>query len=300
MKVLTAAEMREVDRRTIELGIPGIVLMENAGIRVVEFLAERFAPLGRAAHRGAVRQGQQRRRRPGGRAAAVHALSARRRSTWCCWPAPEELKGDAAANYRMLEACGCPVLRAMTPRTRPWPRWWWTRCWARASAARPAGAMLEGIRAINTAFPLAKVVAVDIPSGHAQRFGRAAGRIRARRCTVTFTAPKLAQVLPPNCDRVGELHRGRHRQPAETLYARTHLAVAGWSRRMFRALAGAAAARRPQGHLRPRAGGGGLARQDRRGGHGAAWPRCAPGAGLVTVASAASAIAADRRRTRRS
>ena len=31
MKVLTAAEMREVDRRTIELGIPGIVLMENAG-----------------------------------------------------------------------------------------------------------------------------------------------------------------------------------------------------------------------------------------------------------------------------
>src|SRR5204863_9018993 len=30
MKVLTAAEMREVDRRTIELGIPGVVLMENA------------------------------------------------------------------------------------------------------------------------------------------------------------------------------------------------------------------------------------------------------------------------------
>ena len=46
MKILTAAEMREVDRRTIEAGIPGIVLMENAGHRVVEFLAERFAPLG--------------------------------------------------------------------------------------------------------------------------------------------------------------------------------------------------------------------------------------------------------------
>jgi len=45
MKVLTAAQMREVDRRTIELGIPGIVLMENAGQRVVEFLAETFAPL---------------------------------------------------------------------------------------------------------------------------------------------------------------------------------------------------------------------------------------------------------------
>jgi len=46
MKILTAAAMREVDRRTVEAGIPGIVLMENAGHRVVEFLAERFAPLG--------------------------------------------------------------------------------------------------------------------------------------------------------------------------------------------------------------------------------------------------------------
>ena len=45
MRVLTAAEMREVDRRTISLGIPDVVLMENAGLRVVELLAARFAPL---------------------------------------------------------------------------------------------------------------------------------------------------------------------------------------------------------------------------------------------------------------
>jgi len=45
MKVLTAAQMREVDRGTIAMGIPGLVLMENAGHRVVEFLTERFAPL---------------------------------------------------------------------------------------------------------------------------------------------------------------------------------------------------------------------------------------------------------------
>src|SRR5215467_4814629 len=52
MKVLTAAQMREVDRRTIEMGIPGVVLMENAAHRVVEALAEHFAPL--SAHRIAV------------------------------------------------------------------------------------------------------------------------------------------------------------------------------------------------------------------------------------------------------
>ena len=46
MKILTAAEMRAADRRTIEAGIPGVVLMENAACRVVEFLAEKFAPLG--------------------------------------------------------------------------------------------------------------------------------------------------------------------------------------------------------------------------------------------------------------
>ena len=44
-RVLTAAQMRDIDSRTVELGIPGIVLMENAAHRVVEFLAERFAPL---------------------------------------------------------------------------------------------------------------------------------------------------------------------------------------------------------------------------------------------------------------
>ena len=85
MKVLTAAQMREVDRRTIELGIPGIVLMENAGHRVVEFLAERFAPLGRsgswccAARATTAATGW---RSP----ASFTRASGRSRSTWFCWP----------------------------------------------------------------------------------------------------------------------------------------------------------------------------------------------------------------------
>ena len=45
MKVLTAAQMREVDKRTAELGLPNIILMENAGCRVVEFLEREYAPL---------------------------------------------------------------------------------------------------------------------------------------------------------------------------------------------------------------------------------------------------------------
>ena len=45
MKVLTAAQLRDVDRRTAELGIPNIILMENAGHRMVEFLEREYAPL---------------------------------------------------------------------------------------------------------------------------------------------------------------------------------------------------------------------------------------------------------------
>ena len=42
MKVLTATQMGEIDRRTEAAGIPEVVLMENAGHRVVEFLTERW------------------------------------------------------------------------------------------------------------------------------------------------------------------------------------------------------------------------------------------------------------------
>src|SRR5450432_1511251 len=102
MKVLTAAEMREVDRRTVELGIPGIVLMENAGHRVAEFLAERFAPLseqrivvlcGKGNNGGdglVVARQLYTRFRP----QTLHVLLA---------GDPGEMKGDAAANYRMLQ-----------------------------------------------------------------------------------------------------------------------------------------------------------------------------------------------------
>ncbi|HPQ17505.1 MAG TPA: NAD(P)H-hydrate epimerase, partial [Bryobacteraceae bacterium] len=117
MKVLTAAQMREVDRRTIELGIPGIVLMENAGNRVVDFLLERFAPLseqrvvivcGKGNNGGdgmVIARQLWTRLRP----KALHVVLA---------GDPAELKGDALANYRMLEVCGCPVAREITPAMR--------------------------------------------------------------------------------------------------------------------------------------------------------------------------------------
>src|SRR5512141_2810029 len=101
MKVLTAAQMREVDRRTIELGIPGIVLMENAGHRVVEFLAETFAPL--ASHRIAILCGKGNNGGDGFVVARQLFTRIRPRALHVALAAaPDELKGHALENYRML------------------------------------------------------------------------------------------------------------------------------------------------------------------------------------------------------
>src|SRR6266852_1270134 len=110
MKVLTAAQMREVDRRTIEMGIPGAVLMENAGTRVVEFLTERFSPLGD--HRIIVFCGKGNNGGDGMVVARQLFSSHRPRSlTVVLSGSPDQLKGEAAENYRMLVGCGCPVLQ---------------------------------------------------------------------------------------------------------------------------------------------------------------------------------------------
>src|SRR5918998_5852971 len=47
LRVVTAAQMREADRRTIEdIGLPSIVLMENAGRQTVAAMEAAFDTLG--------------------------------------------------------------------------------------------------------------------------------------------------------------------------------------------------------------------------------------------------------------
>jgi NAD(P)H-hydrate epimerase len=177
MKILTAAEMRDVDRLTIERGIPGLILMENAGCRVVDFLRDTFAPL--SAQRVVVVCGKG---NNGGDGFVVARQLFTRKScgqlTVLELFPPDDLRGDALANRRMLDACGCPVVREL-PFEANFATLVVDAILGTGSQGEPHGRALEGIRLIEERFPLAKKVAVDVPSG----------ALRAD-YTVTFTAVK--------------------------------------------------------------------------------------------------------------
>ena len=213
MKVLTAAQMRDVDRLTIERGIPGVVLMENAGLRVVEFLAARFNPL--SSQRIAILCGKG---NNGGDALVVarqlYVNFAPRLLGVVLTADPAELEGDAAANFRMLAACGCPFSREVTPEMEM-ATLVIDGLLGTGLKGPAAGTTLDRIRDINTRFPLAKVVSIDIPSGMPSDSARPLGEFVQANYTVTFTALKVSQALPPNCDHMGELIVAPIGSPAE-------------------------------------------------------------------------------------
>lgn len=287
MKILTAAQMREVDRRTTELGIPGIVLMENAGHRVVEFMAETFAPLDR--HRIVVLCGKG--NNGGDGMVVARQLHTRVRPRWLevvLAADPAELKGEAAENHRMLCACGCPIRQEITPEMRA-ATIVVDALLGTGLAGPAAGRMLELIREINTGFPQAKVLAVDVPSGLWSDAPSGEGESVRADYTVTFTAPKVGQVLPPNCARVGRLHVAAIGSPPELYEQDASLYLSLVERRWFEGLFAprlAWAHKGDFGHV--------LAIAGSRGKTGAAamtgMAALRSGAGLVTVASAESVI----------
>ncbi len=210
MKILTAAQMREVDRITIEeLGVPGILLMENAGLGVVSVLEQRFAPLGK--QRIAILCGKGNNGGDGfvvARQAWMRGL----RPRVVVLAEPDSIGGDARVMYDVLvkTCCQPQVVRDLNGWLALKPEL--SNCTLLVDAilgtglSGPVQGLLgEILRDINASFAGLPLVAVDIPSGLPSDSGVGLGESLRADITVTFTAPKVGQILPPNCERVGEL-----------------------------------------------------------------------------------------------
>jgi len=208
MKILTAAQMREIDRITTErYGVPSLTLMENAGRSVVKFLHQRFSPL--EAQEIVVLCGRGNNGGDGMVAARMlRELGIEPRVLLLADPA--RLSDDAGVNYKRLAQSGLPTT---VPDHASWQEV--KGKLGKASLVIDAilgtglskpldGFLLEVVRDIPGIFPEAKVVAVDLPTGVAADSGDLIGECVRADASVTFTAPKVAHVFPPACEWVGE------------------------------------------------------------------------------------------------
>lgn len=224
MKVLTAEQMREVDRLTTEaFKVPGLLLMERAAASTVEAIEREFAPLAGKTALVVCGRGNN-----GGDGAAVARLLRAKVDSvdLILLGRVDDARGDARTNFeiaRRLAAQG-DSLRLVEVDSPARLR---QEFEARAhdliidaifgtGLSRPAtGIFEEAINLINQRSSRSSIVAVDIPSGVASDSPQLIGPAVRAHLTVTFTAPKIANVLPPASDYGGALGIARIGSPDE-------------------------------------------------------------------------------------
>jgi hydroxyethylthiazole kinase-like uncharacterized protein yjeF len=211
MKILSAAEMKEVDRlSTDRAGIPGIALMENAGAAVAEFIRARFPELTRRRIMVLCGKGNN---GGDGFVAARHLKQMGAKPEVILCASPGEIRGDAAESLNRWQKFP-GELRVVEGEAD----------WEKASAPLKTAAIIvdallgTGMRGAATGLlarvihdvnslrsPRSTVVAVDIPSGLLADAGKHPGETITADYTVTFTAPKIGMLLrdAPGC--VGNL-----------------------------------------------------------------------------------------------
>jgi len=215
VKILTAAEMREVDRLTIERGIPGLILMESAASRVVDVLRETFSPLN--VQRVVVVCGKG--NNGGDGFAVARQLFIRnlcgQLTVWELFDR-EHLSADAKANRQMLSACGCPIVREL-PADAKLATVVVDAVLGTGLTGPATGPALDAINIMNKGFPLARTLAVDIPSGLPSDSTSTTGEFVKTDITVTFTSAKRSQCLSPSYEWMGKLVVVPIGTPAELL-----------------------------------------------------------------------------------
>jgi NAD(P)H-hydrate epimerase len=202
---VTAAEMRALDRWTIEHGTPGHVLMERAGAGATKVLRERLrrprAPVVIVAGRG----------NNGGDGFVIARHLKRARIPVEVWllGRPEDVRGDAArALAAWKRARG--AIQSLTDATLDALRARLSRAAVVVDALFGTGlnAPVEGlaagaVEAINACE--APVLAVDIASGLSADTGMPLGIAVCATVTATFALPKIGQLVYPGVEHTGLL-----------------------------------------------------------------------------------------------
>jgi NAD(P)H-hydrate epimerase len=207
MKLVTASMMRELDRRAIqEIGIPSLVLMENAGRTTYQILRREFPGLQGEV---AVVAGRGNNGGDGFVVARYLANAGIPVAVFLLGPR-EKVSGDARVNLEILAHLGIAVVEVLTDADlNPL-----THRLAKAGLIVDAllgtglnspvqGLMAALIERLNQL--RAPVLAVDIPTGLSADTGEVLGVALKAQVTVTYGWPKLGQVLPPGQDYVGRL-----------------------------------------------------------------------------------------------
>ncbi|MGI6604098.1 MAG: NAD(P)H-hydrate dehydratase [Firmicutes bacterium] len=220
MRLVTAAEMKRADNYTIEdIGLPEVVLMEEAGRQVARFclrlLSEHpgrgrvFVWAGRGNNGG-----------DGYVVARLLHLAGYHVEVFLVFPDTAEPKGAAAQNLAILRRLGVPVNKAWEPEEIAAARVVAATgdlqvdalfgTGLRGSVTGPAATAIAAINSVPV-----PVVAVDLPSGLNADTGEVAGPTVRAAYTVTLGRPKIGLYTYPGADLAGKIEKVDIGIPAE-------------------------------------------------------------------------------------
>lgn len=205
MKLVTAEQMRELDRRaTAEFGVPSMVLMENAGLRAFDIAYDMLVESGGSRVLVVCGKGNN-----GGDGFVVarhfHEVGADVRVILA--GSSEDVKGDALINLEIARKSGIAITEISELDDLPMKL-------AHADLVVDAllgtgvkgdvtGLAADVIDAINASEK--PVIAIDLPSGLDADTGQIGGRCVIADVTVTFALPKIGLATYPGLDYAGEV-----------------------------------------------------------------------------------------------
>jgi NAD(P)H-hydrate epimerase len=204
---LSREQVRAIDRRAIEeFGVPGVVLMENAGRGAAEVLRS-LGISGRVVICcGKGNNGGD------GFVIARHLDNEQVPVRVLFFSRPEDLAGDAAVNYRIiakssLSIVTCPIqpLDDKAMRGELAGADWVVDALFGTGLTGPVRAPFDQVIAAINAGP-GRVLAVDIPSGLDCDTGQPLGATVRAHHTVTFVAPKKGFAHPAAQPWLGQVH----------------------------------------------------------------------------------------------